>query len=1675
MAQWGRGDDHRGRDPERLLLIPGSRDGQAKKRVPWHQKPHAGCLVLAVLSLFGLGAVLLPSFESPGNITVFRAAEADVRVRQLAGWREDLEAPAPDARHAVTLAIKQDRAAILAALATTSDPDSPQYGQHYTLEEVAAISTPKRSSTNVRAFVEKAADAMGAVSVAWSPGGDFVRLEARVEDLDKIFNAKFRRWERVLRGEVVHETYRTRELAVPKDLEAHLDGFLGALHLPSGQLLRAESDDAGRGLVSEGGPIGGPIGAETSASTIDLERTDSVTDATFGDAYEPASRPLASTTENRGERTATPSLAAGGAADGEPEGGPRGGPSSPFGAARGVAPSAYSDRAPVRIGKPPRRVRVSERDWVLREARALADEAKGGGKDGLNTPKAFRVKVSGNALEDVLVSVPTETGPEASLRMRGERYLEDTPAHRAVDKAVSRARASAQYMYVEKAGPENGEAAIREQRAGEDARGDEASPPRTRRTLAEADEAEDAEDATVDDASSDTSSTSSSSRPASSSAKRAAASKAAERKRRSLEKSARARGELEDKANAMFQKLDDEVREMKTFMAEVVHKDDIGDAESLGGDDESLAEDEEDEEDVPDRSGDREAEGVGSADPDAARTRALNEKGSDKKRRSLEKRRDEEAEDAPLPVVEAGSEAAKRAAKRVSEGGGGGHASGSSAPSTVYVPDDFWSTAPERGGEAASASASASSLPSAPATSDARASDPDAGDAAGDTAEDGDGGGYYEYELNYDAEVAEAEWSEKTYAFEAAEGAFVEREKQTREEEDERNRNRSVFDGESAAERSKRAAQVEERLKALVTPDKVLGYYNVPRAAVVTHPGATLGVAAFAGDATRLRATIWKYAEYFNVSVGAVRAVQQTDAITAEAKRLERLAAESEATTSDVSGTVSGAAGEEAARKPSAERRTPGRRDAASASEDDEASLSRDVSSFEGRDDLNSATEARYSNRASTVSRVGASSSRGGGGADAPPRRVGAKEKRFVSERKKAPSKTEKMEAAAQSAVASAVSGAVDAAVDAADKFAEGVGLAVEKGDRRVTESERAARGAASADAKQGASANSKNSAHGSDGIQIFAADGDLRLAFRGDAEVASFAASDVSDVSDVEMKMDPSEPIEAFSETDVSAQTAGSYPPRLAAAEVAGTSSASSSAHAAAATGSSAPLTAADLGWNDLASSRLESNLDVQAATATARGGAVDLFLASPSQHYGWEALDVVLSLAARRDPPSVLSLSFGGAERPRAGVSGDLGPDDREARESDESADKKAAAARGDATRVSETGDAADTRQPGSDSAPDSSGPRLGAFANSTVDTVGEERGSFVKRGDASSENEEKTTVSVPGFASASARGIEDANKPRPSYVKQVNAWDTFERVDTEFAKLGLRGVTVVAASGDNGPFSFGIPNPYQSWSSPDTPCSFQPSFPGSMPHVVAVGGTTGGKDPFKPERAAAVESGGKITTGGGFSDVFPQPEWQKLAVQRYLKQHAYDLPPESFFNASNRGYPDVALAAEDIAVVFAAFGAEDAGAEDSSAGSARAQKTLGTHSPDESSRPSVDDALARRARHYLTESSGTSYAAPLFAGMMALVNDERLALNKTTVGFVSPALYALHRSDGAESVFNDIKEGSSKCPNAKMCGAMVGCCKHGFRAGKGWDPLTGLGSVDFQRLRDELVRLP
>ncbi|QXQ05643.1 S53 family peptidase [Sphingosinicellaceae bacterium] len=74
------------------------------------------------------------------------------------------------------------------------------------------------------------------------------------------------------------------------------------------------------------------------------------------------------------------------------------------------------------------------------------------------------------------------------------------------------------------------------------------------------------------------------------------------------------------------------------------------------------------------------------------------------------------------------------------------------------------------------------------------------------------------------------------------------------------------------------------------------------------------------------------------------------------------------------------------------------------------------------------------------------------------------------------------------------------------------------------------------------------------------------------------------------------------------------------------------------------------------------------------------------------------------------------------------------------------------------------------------------------------------------------------------------------------------------------------------------------------------------------------------------------------------------------------------------------------------------------------------------------------------------GTSAVAPLWAGLIAAIN----ASAASPVGFPHPRLY------GDAAAFHDITSGSNK----------VGTV--GYRATKGWDPCTGLGSPDAPKLR-------
>jgi subtilase family serine protease len=93
-----------------------------------------------------------------------------------------------------------------------------------------------------------------------------------------------------------------------------------------------------------------------------------------------------------------------------------------------------------------------------------------------------------------------------------------------------------------------------------------------------------------------------------------------------------------------------------------------------------------------------------------------------------------------------------------------------------------------------------------------------------------------------------------------------------------------------------------------------------------------------------------------------------------------------------------------------------------------------------------------------------------------------------------------------------------------------------------------------------------------------------------------------------------------------------------------------------------------------------------------------------------------------------------------------------------------------------------------------------------------------------------------------------------------------------------------------------------------------------------------------------------------------------------------------------------------------------------------------------------------------------SGTSASAPVVAGMISLVNAARMKKGLSAVGWINPALYALY-----QNFTMDITSGDNKC---SAYGEL--CCDEGFETADGWDPVTGLGSLNFTLFKETFLSL-
>jgi subtilase family serine protease len=214
--------------------------------------------------------------------------------------------------------------------------------------------------------------------------------------------------------------------------------------------------------------------------------------------------------------------------------------------------------------------------------------------------------------------------------------------------------------------------------------------------------------------------------------------------------------------------------------------------------------------------------------------------------------------------------------------------------------------------------------------------------------------------------------------------------------------------------------------------------------------------------------------------------------------------------------------------------------------------------------------------------------------------------------------------------------------------------------------------------------------------------------------------------------------------------------------------------------------------------------------------------------------------------------------------------------------------------------------------------------------------------------------------------------------------------------------RHVTVVAASGDKGAASdlhFGSTAPVK-----------EVSLPASDPLVLAAGGTsltadraTGayiGETAWNTLPAPPMPGDGSSASGGGSSHLFARPGYQ-------------DRVPGA---ETTRGVPDVA--------------------GDAAFNTGMAVISAGRH---------AGQAMVRPA-------TGTSAAAPFWAGLIALADQ----LAHRHLGFINPAIYRIARGPLYHAAFHDITTGDNTF-------VLSHTTITGYRAGPGWDPVTGWGTPD------------
>jgi subtilase family serine protease len=275
-------------------------------------------------------------------------------------------------------------------------------------------------------------------------------------------------------------------------------------------------------------------------------------------------------------------------------------------------------------------------------------------------------------------------------------------------------------------------------------------------------------------------------------------------------------------------------------------------------------------------------------------------------------------------------------------------------------------------------------------------------------------------------------------------------------------------------------------------------------------------------------------------------------------------------------------------------------------------------------------------------------------------------------------------------------------------------------------------------------------------------------------------------------------------------------------------------------------------------------------------------------------------------------------------------------------------------------------------------------------------------------------------------------------------------YQQLETILAQAASQGQTVIGPAGDSGSTDC-----YGETGTTLTPTQLQAlavDYPASSAYVTGMGGSefpltdsastntqywqsSTGTDiiasalSYIPEQVWNDDdpTTGLSAGGGGISTLTARPSWQAGVT---------GIPTGTF-----RLVPDISLTASPNSAGFLYCSSDSA--------------TMITGSCSNGFRDSSDVNL--------TVAGGTSFDAPMFAGMVAIMNQ---ALKSNGQGLINSTLYTLAAdSTTYAKVFHDITQGTNECTAGASFCSTAG--ESQYAAGTGYDMASGLGSIDFDLL--------